>query len=125
MQPYPAPNSVIVMDNCRIHKDPEIIELIESRYVKFRYVTHTKSDHISRGMKVEFLPAYSPDFNPIELAFSAIKSYIRRNFRDFARSNSTGTNVEDDRDVYFMLYEAVFSVSAKDALAFFHHSGYC
>lgn len=31
MQPYPAPNSVIVMDNCRIHKHPAIIELIEER----------------------------------------------------------------------------------------------
>ena len=33
MQPFPAPNSVIVMDNCSIHKAPEIRELIESRYV--------------------------------------------------------------------------------------------
>jgi hypothetical protein len=32
MQPFPAPNSVIVMDNCRIHKHPSIVELIESRY---------------------------------------------------------------------------------------------
>lgn len=38
MQPFPAPKSVIVMDNCRIHKHPEILELIESRYV-LRY-TH-------------------------------------------------------------------------------------
>lgn len=31
MQPFPAPNSVIVMDNCRIHKHPDILALIESR----------------------------------------------------------------------------------------------
>jgi DDE superfamily endonuclease len=31
MQPYPAPNSVIVMDNCRIHKHPAILELIHER----------------------------------------------------------------------------------------------
>lgn len=31
MQPFPTPNSVIVMDNCRIHKHPEILELIESQ----------------------------------------------------------------------------------------------
>ena len=35
MQPFPAPNSVIIMDNCRIHKHPAIVELIESRYVLF------------------------------------------------------------------------------------------
>src|SRR3981189_702871 len=32
MQPYAAPKSVVVMDNCRIHKHPEILRLIESRY---------------------------------------------------------------------------------------------
>jgi hypothetical protein len=31
MQPFPRPKSVIVMDNARIHKDPEIRELIEAR----------------------------------------------------------------------------------------------
>ena len=31
MQPFPAPNSVIVMDNCCIHKHPDIQNLIESR----------------------------------------------------------------------------------------------
>ncbi|KAJ8475072.1 hypothetical protein ONZ45_g15735 [Pleurotus djamor] len=61
MQPFPAPNSVIVMDNARIHKDPRVIDLI-----------------VSRGMRVMFLPPYSPDYNPIELAFSAIKAYVRR-----------------------------------------------
>ena len=33
MNPWPARNSVIVMDNCAIHKVPEVRELIESRYV--------------------------------------------------------------------------------------------
>lgn len=32
MNPYPGPNSVIVMDNCNIHKDQTIIEMIEERY---------------------------------------------------------------------------------------------
>jgi hypothetical protein len=31
MQPYPASNSVIVMDNCRIHKHPRIVAMIEER----------------------------------------------------------------------------------------------
>ncbi|KAH7917785.1 hypothetical protein BV22DRAFT_1025768, partial [Leucogyrophana mollusca] len=34
MQPFPAPNSVIIMDNARIHKDPSIEELIVSRCVR-------------------------------------------------------------------------------------------
>jgi len=31
MQPYPAPNSMVVMDNCNIHKHPNIWNLIEAR----------------------------------------------------------------------------------------------
>ncbi|EPT05539.1 hypothetical protein FOMPIDRAFT_1097293, partial [Fomitopsis schrenkii] len=30
MQPFPGPNSVVIMDNARIHHDPEIVELVES-----------------------------------------------------------------------------------------------
>ena len=33
MNPFPAKNSVIVMDNCRIHKDPAIVDMIHARYV--------------------------------------------------------------------------------------------
>ena len=33
MNPWPLRNSVIVMDNCRIHKCPEVLEMIEERYV--------------------------------------------------------------------------------------------
>ena len=39
MQPFPAPNSVIVMDNCRIHKHPAIQQLIVSRYAVVFVVT--------------------------------------------------------------------------------------
>ncbi|KAF8551744.1 hypothetical protein OG21DRAFT_1417340, partial [Imleria badia] len=35
MQPFPAPNSVIVLDNCQIHKHQEIQELIHEWYVLF------------------------------------------------------------------------------------------
>ncbi|KAL5504883.1 hypothetical protein ACEPAH_7546 [Sanghuangporus vaninii] len=49
------------MDNCLIHKAPEIWELIESR-----------------GVRLEFLPPYSSDCNSIKLAFSIIKSRLCR-----------------------------------------------
>jgi len=31
MNPWPLPNSVIVMDNCRIHKCPEVLQMITDR----------------------------------------------------------------------------------------------
>jgi hypothetical protein len=33
MSPWPLPNSVIVMDNCRIHKCPDILDMIIAQYV--------------------------------------------------------------------------------------------
>ena len=31
MKPFPEPNSVIIMDNCRIHKSPDILDMITAR----------------------------------------------------------------------------------------------
>lgn len=65
-------------------------------------------------MKLEFLPAYSPDFNPIELSFSLLKSRLRKNppptLSDFA--------------VREYLYTQMFSISSSDCKSFYHHSGY-
>lgn len=64
--PHPHPfnginlNSVVIMDNCTIHHVPEICEIIEDV-----------------GAMVHFLPPYSPDFNPIELAFSKVKTTMQ------------------------------------------------
>jgi len=103
MEPYPAPNSVIVMDNCQIHKHPDIIELIESR-----------------GMRCEFLPPYSPDLNPIELAFSAMKYHLRRN-GEYTRLAMTDMS---DQEIYITLMEALYSITPQDSYGWFSHCGY-
>jgi len=51
----------VVMDNCPVHKVAGVKEAIERR-----------------GATVAYLPAYSPDLNPIELSFSKFKSYLRK-----------------------------------------------
>lgn len=105
MNPWPQPNSVIVMDNCHIHKDQEVLDMIVARCVSsylFSYInSHTV---VSRGMRYIFLPLYSPDYNPIELAFSAIKAYIRRH----GGLACAAMSQKDDLDVYLLLNEAVF-----------------
>ncbi|GBC06294.1 hypothetical protein RclHR1_06740010 [Rhizophagus clarus] len=53
MNPYPSSNSVIMIDNARIHHDANLISILEGL-----------------GCCVIFLPPYSSDYNPIETAFS-------------------------------------------------------
>ena len=56
-----SPKSIVIMDNCSIHRVPEIATLFASV-----------------GILLFFLPPYSPDYNPIEEAFSYLKAYLRR-----------------------------------------------
>jgi transposase len=51
---------VLIIDNASFHKSKKIIELIETA-----------------NCRVIFLPSYSPDFNPIEHHWAAIKNAIR------------------------------------------------
>jgi len=71
-------------------------------------------------MRYEFLPPYSPDYNPIELAFSHIKGVIRRR-GDIVRIAMSGAS---EQEVYQRLHEAVWTVSVKQAEAWFAKCGY-
>lgn len=59
--PTLKPGMVFVIDNASFHKSKKVINLIETA-----------------GCKVIFLPPYSPDFNPIEHHWTAIKNAIRK-----------------------------------------------
>jgi transposase len=65
--PTLRPGDVVVLDNLAVHKQPEVHAAITAV-----------------GAHVRFLPPYSPDFNPIELAFAKLKAFLRaarpRNF---------------------------------------------
>ena len=56
-----TPGDVVVMDNLGSHKGRRVRELIEAA-----------------GATLVFLPPYSPDFNPIEMAFAKIKALLRK-----------------------------------------------
>lgn len=121
MQQFPASNSVVVMDNARIHKDPRVLDLITSRYVQIIGVPPYPYLYFTRGMRYFFLPPYSPDYNPIELAFSVIKAYVQRE-RILVRED-LDINA-DDTYVYTHLVEASYSITSNDAKGFFNHCGY-
>ena len=67
-----------------------------------------------RGMKLEFLLTYSPDFNPIELSFSLLKAHLQ---------NVHWLHKEIDA-VFLQLYGEVMSISAQDCRTFYTHCGY-
>jgi len=120
MNPWPQRKSVIVMDNASIHKSEEIRDVVEQRWDVALPNLHDLMLFDLRGMRIVFLPAYSPDLNPIEEAFSSIKNWIRTN-RDYVLGEIVGSN---KGDAYKLLWDAVFSVSPEKALGWFRHSGY-
>jgi transposase len=71
-------------------------------------------------MRSEFLPPYSPDYNPIELAFSAIKAELRRQGPVLRRP----VPADKEFETYAILQRAVFSVTAQDATGWFHKCRY-
>jgi transposase len=58
--PSLQPGDVVVLDNLAVHKQPAVRHAIEAV-----------------GAQLRFLPPYSPDFNPIELAFAKLKAFLR------------------------------------------------
>jgi transposase len=58
--PTLRPGDVAVLDNLAVHKQPEARAAIERA-----------------GARLRFLPPYSPDFNPIVLAFAKLKAFFR------------------------------------------------
>jgi transposase len=58
--PTLRPGDVVILDNLAAHKQPEVRVAIEQA-----------------GAFLRFLPPYSPDLNPIELAFAKLKAFLR------------------------------------------------
>lgn len=69
MNPWPEENSVLVMDNCSIHK-AEALNRIVTAMGKILYFLRDIY-LIFIGCKLVYLPGYSPDLNPIEESFSS------------------------------------------------------
>ena len=59
--PTLSPGEIVVMDNLPAHKGPRVEQLIKAV-----------------GAQLRYLPAYSPDMNPIEKAFSKLKAFLRK-----------------------------------------------
>ena len=86
---------VVVLDNLGAHKDERVRRAVEGA-----------------GCRLPFLPAYSPDVGPIELAFAKVKAALRRlEARTFDR-------------LVAAIRDAIDAVTAADARGFFAHCGF-
>lgn len=81
-------------------------------------LSHTA--YLPSGVKLVYLPPYSPDLNPIEECFSFVKHYIRRHRQTFWNIIELG----DAASPFSFLYGALDNVNAELSEAWFHHSGY-
>ena len=84
------PHSVVCMDNCSIHLDPRVRQLIESR-----------------GARVVYSAPYSPDLIPIESMFKQWKDFLKKYHNEFAQ------------DWFFVHTTAVASITPKQGSAYF------
>ncbi len=95
LAPSLGPGQVVVMDNLSAHKGERVKEIIEGR-----------------GAELLYLPPYSPDFNPIEQAFSKVKALVRR-----AEARTRAILID-------VMGQALSAVTSRDTRGFFDHCGY-
>lgn len=89
------PDAVLVLDNLRPHKTAEVKAVLDGSGFAYRY-----------------LPAYSPDFSPIEPGWSKVKSDLR------------SVGARSVAALHQALGPALGSITAQDAAGYFRHCGY-
>lgn len=95
LAPTLGPGDIVVLDNLPAHKPVAIRQAIEAT-----------------GAIMRFLPPYSPDFNPIEMAFAKIKALLKK-----AAARTV-------HDLWDAMRNAIDAVTQNDARSFFTACGY-
>jgi transposase len=95
LAPRLRPGQVVIWDNVKPHQDATARAAVEAR-----------------GCDLVFLPAYSPDLSPIELAFSKVKEALRR------------AEARTREDLETAIGAALAAVTPDDAAGWFRHCGY-
>jgi transposase len=95
LAPSLSSGQIVIMDNLAAHKGKKVEQLIQDK-----------------GCQLLFLPAYSPDFSPLEETFSKLKTYLRR----------AGARTREALEE--AICQALLTVTAQDARGWFRHCGY-
>lgn len=92
--PSLRPGQIVIWDNLGVHKNQAVRELIAAA-----------------GCQVRFLPPYSPDFSPLEQAFSKLKTRVRQ------------ANARTRPALAEAIAAGLTTITAADAAAWFRHCG--
>ncbi|HER25961.1 MAG TPA: IS630 family transposase, partial [Rhodospirillales bacterium] len=93
--PELQPDDVVIMDNLPAHKVKGVRHAIEAA-----------------GAKLLYLPPYSPDFNPIEMAFSKLKAILRK---------AAARSIDE---LWQVIADALDKFSTQDCRNYFAAAGY-
>ena len=93
--PSLSPGDIVIMDNLPAHKNDKVCEIIEAANAQLVY-----------------LPPYSPDLNPIEMAFSKLKALLRK------ASERTRDNLWD------RIGQVLDAFTPQECANYFQHAGY-
>lgn len=97
---FPERKSVIIMDNASFHRSERVEQL-----------------YCNAGVKLLYLPPYSPDLNPIEEFFAELKAFIRRNWKEYAENTAQGF------DSFLEWCVDVVGARDRSAKGHFRHAG--
>lgn len=95
LAPTLTPGQIVVADNLKVHYSDRARAAIEAR-----------------GAQLWYLPAYSPDYTPIEEAFSKVKTFLRSAAPRTLEAHSTA------------IWAALRTITPRDAAGWFAHAGY-
>lgn len=93
--PTLSAGDIVIMDNLPAHKVTGVREAIEAA-----------------GAELHYLPPYSPDFNPIELAFAKLKAFLRK------------TAARTIPDLWTAVAQVIDTFRSDECLGYFAHAGY-
>jgi transposase len=97
---WPEPNSVLVMDNASFHRSERIEQMC-----------------LDAGVKLLYLPPYSPDLNPIEEFFAELKMFIKKQWHEYE------DNPYQDFKVFLEWCIGVVGGRCHSAKGHFRHAG--
>ena len=95
LAPSLRPGQIVILDNLSIHLGDRVKQAIEAK-----------------GCRLLCLPAYSPDFSPIEEAFSKVKTFLRHQ------------GVRTREALQEAIGQALDLITTRDARGWFRHCGY-